>query len=93
MLFSSNDIEALVDIVNINEKPLSTASKQYYLFDSVDHKNIINKTVSNIQINSFQSNLKANVISSEIVQNGNGSVTIKHILKKLIPINRLWSMR
>ena len=66
MLFSSNDIEALVDIVNINEKPLSTASKQYYLFDSVDHKNIINKTVSNIQINSFQSNLKANVISSEI---------------------------
>ena len=85
MLFSSNDIEALVDIVNINEKPLSTASKQYYLFDSVDHKNIINKTVSNIQINSFQSNLKANVISSEIVQNGNGSVTIKTYIEEINP--------
>lgn len=85
MLFSSNDIEALVDIVNINEKPLSTASKQYYLFDSADHKNIINKVVSYIQIDSLQSNLKANVISSETVQNDNGSVTIKTYIEEINP--------
>lgn len=85
MLFSSNDIEALVDIVNINEKPLSTASKQYHLFDSADHKNIINKAVSYIQIDSLQCNLKANVISSETVQNDNGSVTIKTYIEEINP--------
>lgn len=85
MLFSSNDIEAIVDIVNINEKPLSTASKQYHLFDSADHKNIINKAVTYIQIDRLQSNLKANVISSETVQNDNGSVTIKTYIEEINP--------
>lgn len=85
MLFSSVDIDSLVNFVNINEKPLSTTSKQYKMFDDVNYKNVISQTINNIYPHNFQCNLKAKVVSSEIIQNSDGSVTIKTYLEETNP--------
>ena len=85
LLFSSMDIDSLVEFVNINEKPLSTISKQYQIFDDIDTKQIINQVINNIQPTCLQNNLKARVVTSETISNDNGSVTIKTYLEEINP--------
>ena len=85
LLFSSMDIDSLVEFVNINEKPLSTTSKQYKIFDDVDTKTIINQAVSNIQMSCLQNNLKARIVSNETIPNDNGSITIKTYIEETNP--------
>jgi len=85
MLFSSVDIDSLVNFVNINEKPLSTTSKQYHIFDDVNSNNIIDQAINNIQTDNLQNNIKAKVVSSEIIKNDNGSVTIKTYIEETNP--------
>ena len=85
LLFSSMDIDLLVEFVNINEKPLSTTSKQYQIFDDVDTKQIINQAINNIKLTDPQNNLKARVVTSETISNDNGSITIKTYLEETNP--------
>lgn len=85
MLFSSNDIETLVDFVNVNEKPLSTTSKQYQIFDDVDTKYLLDIIPDNFSVNSLQNNLKGRVVSYEKFRNDNGSVTIKAHIEEVNP--------
>ena len=85
MLFSSVDINSLIAFVNINEKPLSTTSKQYKLFDDINSKNVINQAINNIYPENYQSKLKAKVVSSETTQNSDGSITIKTYIEETNP--------
>ena len=59
--------------------------KQYKMFDDVNYKNVISQTINNIYPHNFQCNLKAKVVSSEIIQNSDGSVTIKTYLEETNP--------
>ena len=85
LLFSAMDIDSLVEFVNINEKPLSTTSKQYQIFDDIDTKQIISRTINSIQTSRLQDNLKARVVSSETIANDNGSVTVKTYIEETNP--------
>lgn len=85
LLFSSMDIDSLVEFVNINEKPLSTTSKQYQIFDDIDTKQIINQAINDIQPTCLQNYLKARVVTSETISNDNGSVTIKTYIEETNP--------
>ena len=85
MLFSPMDIDSLVEYVNINERPLSTSSKQYPLLDENFTSEKIEFKVNDVSPYGLQENLKAEVVATELIHNKNGSVTIKSYIEQKNP--------
>lgn len=86
MLFSSQDIESLVDFVNINIKPLESSSVQYSLIKERSQMNQLFATKS-IKQKKIQDGLKAEIVSIEevIPNNSNGTYVIKVYLEQKNP--------
>lgn len=85
MLFSSMDIDSLVDFVNISERPLSTITKHYPLLKENKPINIIKETVASIQVHVLQNNLKAEVVSYDVIDEKNGSIVVKAYIEQTNP--------
>lgn len=62
LLFSPTDIEAIVDIVNIKDKPLSSSSSRFNLVDSnIGSKELF--TADMLSVSDLQNDLKADILS------------------------------
>ena len=85
MLFSPLDIDSLVEYVNINERPLSASSKQYPLLDGNFTSEKIEFKLNDVAPCGLQEDLKAEVVTTELIHNKNGSVTIISYIEQKNP--------
>lgn len=86
MLFSSLDIESLVDFVNINARPLESSSVQYSLVNANSQMNQLFARNA-VNQNKLQDGLKADIVSIEQVKpnNSDGVYVIKVHLEQKNP--------